>query len=338
MRKEHWRRLVHAIAFGRDLTGRAPKELAPHFKRLASEHKSWWNHDNVVGLCLARKITGHRLGRPALQVLVEKKIPHHRLAERWRVPKQIALRGFGGTRTVLTDVKEVGRGRLESLVTADRPAHGGFNVGNETSGSGTLACALLDNSTGQQVGLSCTHVVARYGAAKPGENVWIPSFDEANQLDVSGRAQFGTLLAVPPIGYADEDAANNVDAATFVPDVASALSAVVALLGIKPKTIRDNVALDLPVQKVGFKTGLTFGKVQALNLLASMPYPGENGPQDVWFADQIGISTFTDEGDSGALVLDQAGAAVGLHIGSYNGMSICTPIRRVLAAVGCKLG
>jgi len=154
---------------------------------------------------------------------------------------------------------------------------------------------------------------------------------------LNGLAQpdlIGQQISLNGIG---EDAANNVDAATFVPDVASALSAVVALLGIRPKTIRDNVTLDLPVRKVGFKTGLTFGKVQALNLLASMPYPGEDGPQDVWFADQIGISTFTDEGDSGALVLDEAGAAVGLHIGSFNGMSICTPIRRVLAAVGCKL-
>jgi hypothetical protein len=46
------------------------------------------------------------------------------------------------------------------------------------------------------------------------------------------------------------------------------------------------------------------------------------------FADQIGISTISDEGDSGALVLDEAAAAAGLHIGSYNGTSICTPIRR----------
>jgi hypothetical protein len=213
-------------------------------------------------------------------------------------------------------------------------------VGNEVGGSGTIACALQDTSSEQRVALSCGHVVARFGAAEPGENVWVPSPDEANSLGEAGRAQFGTLVSIGRIGFAQDDAANNIDAATFVPDDRRALSAIIALVGVKPKTIRDNVPLQLPVQKVGFTTGLTSGRVEAVHLVVSLEYPGD---QEVWFADQIGISSlpgegpFTDAGDSGALVMDRSAGAVGLHIGSFDGMSICTPIRRVLDALGCKL-
>jgi hypothetical protein len=58
----------------------------------------------------------------------------------------------------------------------------------------------------------------------------------------------------------------------------------------------------------------------------------------MWFADQIGITRFTAPGDSGSLVLeDGTDLAIGLHIGSTDTLSVCTPIDKVLDAVDCDL-
>jgi hypothetical protein len=77
--------------------------------------------------------------------------------------------------------------------------------------------------------------------------------------------------------------------------------------------------------------------VQALDVLA-VPLPeARRRPRRRPFPDVIGVSRFTDAGDSGALVLDEEGAAVGQHFGSFDGMSVCMPIQRVLDAVGCEL-
>ena len=90
--------------------------------------------------------------------------------------------------------------------------------------------------------------------------------------------------------------------------------------------------------RLGYATELTFGAVQALLVVAVLPYPNPDGTRaDAVFAHQIGVTSFTQPGDSGALVLDEAGAAVGMHIGGFDGMSLCTPMQRVLDPVGCRL-
>ena len=66
MKPQMLRALVSGIAFGHDGKGSA-------LKALQKAHRRWWDHRNVLGLCVTPKIQGHQLGALALQVLVKKK-------------------------------------------------------------------------------------------------------------------------------------------------------------------------------------------------------------------------------------------------------------------------
>lgn len=334
------RGLVHAIAFGDQpsLLARLGSRASSGTASVALAHAPWWNDSNVVGLCFAPKVRRGRVEDLSLQVLVRAKRAVHRVPSRHRVPSSIELNPLGSRGRVATDVREVGASRLEVLVSSERPVRPGFNIGHRNGGSGTLTCAVRSLDTGERLGLSCSHVIARYGRALPGERVLVPSIDQARLLDVLFDAPFGTLERVASLGFGFERGPFNVDAATVRPDDPSALDNQLALLDLRPSAIRDDVPVGLPVRKVGSATQETLGTVNALHAVVSLPFVDATGRErDVWFTDMVGVSQFSAPGDSGALVLDSAGAAVGLLMGSFLGMSVCMPIRRVLESLRCEL-
>ena len=332
------RRLIHGIALGSDPHARDPRtRRAKPVRELKREHGPWWEHPNVVGLCLGRRMQQGILGEPVLQVFVRRKTALASVRARNRIPREVDGSAVGIRGRVPTDVRAVGSGRLDVLVRTERPILPGYNVGGRRSGSGTLTCAVRSRDTGEMLGLSCSHVLARYGLASPGERVLAPAYATSLSNDYP-QAPLGTLVTVVPLSFDDDASTGNVDAATFRPDAASDLDVRLGVLGSRPEVVRSDVPLDLPVRKVGFTTELTYGVVQALHVLVTLPYPHpDGGTEEVLFADQIGVSSFTQAGDSGALVLDGDGAAVGMHFASFEGMSVCTPMRKVLDAVGCDL-
>jgi hypothetical protein len=333
-----FRNLIHAIGIGPKATERRRSPAWRAANDLRLEHAGWWQDRNVVGMCIARKVQGGKQGGLTLQVLVREKLPHGRLRRERRIPEEIETAGFGMPARVRTDVRAVGTGRLDSLVSDARPILPGFSIGGRRTGSGTLACAVRSRATQARLGLSCGHVIARYGMASPGERVLAPSYDDALAADMLPLTPLGTLVTVLPVGFEDADASSNVDAATFAPNSESDLDTHLALLGVAPTGVRSSCPLGLPVRKVGAATEVTFGEVQALHLLAALPYRSQDGrTREALFADLVGVSSFTQAGDSGALVIDEAGAAVGLHIGSFRGMSVCMPLGRVLEAVNSDL-
>jgi hypothetical protein len=330
------RRIVHAVGFGRDPSGAAH----PGAAEVQASHAHWWDSRNVVGLCFARKLRGGRVGDLALQVFVRRKRPKDKVPSHRAVSPTVDLAPLGLAGRVATDVREVGVGRLDVLVTSDRPAHPGYNIGHRVTGSGTLGCVVRPRGSNVIVGLSCAHVIARDGNAQPGERVLVPSLIEARRNDIVSESMFGTVGAVLPISFRFEDAAKNVDAATVLPDDPRALADTVARIGVKPAGIAPTVDVDLPVRKVGSTSELTLGAVEGTHLLASFEYVDANDNDSVrtaWFSDQTAITSFAFPGDSGAIVLDDQAQAVGMHIGSYHGVSVCTPMQRVLDAVQCDL-
>jgi len=316
------RGLVHAIAFGR--TGRT--------------HARWWESRNVLGLCYAAKIRHGRVDDLALQVLVRAKRPKGKVPTHERVPDSIALADVGLRGKLPTDVREVGTPRLDVLVSDMRPTRPGFNISHRSGGSGTLGCAVRSVDTGERLGLSCGHVIARHGRAKPGDRVLVPSLEQARANALLGTAPFGTLVSVGPISFNFEKAATNIDAATVRPNPATSLDNQLAVLDVRPSGVRAETPIGLPVRKVGFATELTFGAVLAQHMVLGVPFVDDQGrTRNVWFTDLLGITHFTQPGDSGALVLDLQGEAVGLHMANTEGMSISAPIQRVLDALRCTL-
>jgi hypothetical protein len=310
------------------------RKYKAQLKRLGEAQQSWWRHENVVGVCIARKRRAGKLGALCVQVLVRRKFATHKLAPKHRVPLTLESPAF--KRAPRTDIRAVGDLRLDSLVTEKRPAHPGFDIGNEVGESGTIGCVVVDQQ-GNRRGLSCAHVLAPDGQADVGAAfgsvVLCPSLPSAQALGVLAEAPIGTLVRVLAPSFDPNDADTNLDVALFAPNDPASLSAIVADVDVKPTGINDNVAHGTKVHKVGAFSAETWGAVQGIELLTKIPY----GNDIALFSKHIVISAFAQPGDSGALVLDEQNRAVGIHIGSAQGMSICTPIRRILDALQCRL-
>ncbi|QSQ19962.1 hypothetical protein JY651_32395 [Pyxidicoccus parkwayensis] len=345
---EQMRRVVHAVSVGRDPTpppvARVARKSARAARKpdgaplLAKEHAHWWTAPNVVGLCFAPKVRNGRVDDLALQVLVRLKRPRHRVPERRRIPEFVRVDGLGLRGRVPTDVREVGTPWLESFISDARPVLPGFNISHRRGGSGTLGCAVRALDTGELLGLSCAHVLGNFGLGAPGDRVLAPSEEEARDHGGLAAARFGTLVRMGPLVPGREQAPSNVDAATVRPDSPELLGTSIAVLNVEPTVQRDDVPLCLPVRLVGSTSEQVSGTVAALHLTIGLPYPtADGGTQLLWFTDQLGVTSCTNPGDSGALVLDDTGAAVGLHQAAIEGLSVCTPIRRVLDSVGCTL-
>jgi hypothetical protein len=203
------RRLIHAIGVARHPRARDLDPDARALRDLKRRTAPWWDPKNVVGLCVARKMQGGKPGKIGLQVLVKSKRSRRALARRERIPEELRAHELGIRDPVITDVREVGEGRLESLVSTSRPEAPGFNVGGESTGSGTLGCTVRARSTGTRLGLSCGHVIAGFGQASPGDAVLMPSFDMSTENDLP-VSPIGKLVTVLPIGFADGDGARNI--------------------------------------------------------------------------------------------------------------------------------
>ncbi|MFL5344346.1 MAG: hypothetical protein ACJ8AT_06115 [Hyalangium sp.] len=340
MSDEGVRELLHAIAFGRLPPASAPRrrQAGAHASRVARKHARWWEARNVVGLCYAPKVRCGRVEDLAVQILVRAKRAKGHVPAHERIPEDISLEELGMRGRLPTDVREVRTPRLETLVSDMRPTLPGFNIGHRGSGSGTLTCAVRSLETGERLGLSCAHVIANSGRAAPGERVLVPSLEQARATGMLENALFGRLVTVMPLSVDFDKASTNVDAATVRPDMPEALDNQMALLGVRPGGVRADAPIGLPVRKVGFASEVTFGTILARHTILALPYPDASGRSRlVWFTDLLGITPFTQPGDSGALVLDLQGDAVGLHMGSADGMSICAPIQRVLDSVRCTL-
>jgi hypothetical protein len=335
--RAHWRRAVHSIVGGGALADLHPRSSHAGMAELYAQHGPWFRQPNVVGLGVGAKITKGARGERALQVFVRRKRLDSAVNTLVPIPDHVDGRPLGFKGSLPTDVCGVGDPRSQSLVVVARPALPGYDIGDQSGVSGTIGCAVRDRTTNAVLGLSCAHVLATGGPA-PGGLIYVPSFDEAQDMGVVGEAEIGTVTAVANIGFATEDAARNVDAATFAPTEPNSFAASIATLGKKPSGVRTVVTLGLNVRKVGAASGDTHGVVQTIDASVKMMVPDATGStNEALFIDQIGITSFTQDGDSGALVLDHLFRAVGLHFWAADGISVCQPIQRVLDALGCDL-
>ena len=194
--------------------------------------------------------------------------------------------------------------------------------------SGTLGALLRDNS-GREYLLSNNHVLARSDHASVGDTIVQPGLIDNNCTpngDGPGTVPVAALTAWLPLrsSQTNADAAiaqiasHTVDTSgsilelgTHQPD--GTLSA--APPGVSSTDGKgENATLQMHVAKSGRTTGLTCGRVTALDLDISVDYYrncAETRPYlTKTFTGQIAVSgdRFSDAGDSGALIVDTANA------------------------------
>jgi hypothetical protein len=289
---------------------------------------------NVVGVAVGVE---HRNGRPAgrlaLLVLVTKKVARAELPPRARVPARIV-----GYRT---DVVEVGTARSPSApALADRwpRVYGGCGVGHVAGTTGTMAIAVFDRRAGREQDdrrliLGTNHVLANLNRGEPGDPILQPSRFDGGELarDEIGRLHRSVPIELePPLPRRVHH--NLIDAA--LADVTSARVApgvrgfrrLAAPPGQPPR-------IGAPVRKTGRATGMTTGRIVGVCATIDIRY----GTRVARFHDQIVTTPMIESGDSGALLVGDDHAPIGLLFAGSTGASFANPIERVSALLEIEI-
>jgi WD40 repeat protein len=94
----------------------------------------------------------------------------------------------------------------------------------------------------------------------------------------------------------------------------------------------------MSVRKLGRTTGLTTGEIQkvgqSFTIAVSQP---DAGPTSMQFVNAVATSRMSDAGDSGALVVDEEGYAIGIVVAGSQTTSLLAPIQDVLDSLGVQL-
>lgn len=265
--------------------------------------------ENVIGVGTGLRVKGGKLtNQICVQVLVRRKVPLRQLGARSLVPS--ALSADGGD--IRTDVLDIGLPAAQQDTGRYRPVPAGCSIGPEASVSaGTLGGFACDNTDDTIVLLTNNHVISNLDAQPALRRVVQPGRLDGGVLpgDVIGSlkrdVQVNTVANVPgapmpPFSVADAAIASvDVDRTDQIRQLN-----VPAIYEIQAP------ALNMSVQKRGRTTRLTTnGRVTTINVTQLLGY--RNGTrlgriQNSFIITSTDGNMFSDRGDSGSLILNQA--------------------------------
>lgn len=315
---------------------------------------------NVVGVMIGYKIKGEeRTKELSIICMVEKKIPIVELKARDLIPKKID--------DAITDVIEVGKIRALQIdrKSSLRPCPMGTSGGHYLITAGTNGELLRDRVSGKLCIGTNNHVGANSNDANIGDPYLQPGPYDGGRVpeDEIGKllrfvpinfigapsecpvGKFWSMLYNVPAGLAGRRTRlepvveypefNFVDAAIIQLNNANDAKAEILDIGI-PKGTRT-AKLDMPVQKSGRTTGYTKdGPITAVDATVNVDYG--HGRTAV-FRDQIivGKPGFSAGGDSGSLILDMEGYAVGKLFAGSDTITIANHIQKYLDGLNADL-
>lgn len=307
---------------------------------------------NVVGVGKGYKsVRGEVTKKPALIVLVEKKLPVSRLERGGRVPQVLD--------EAETDVLEVGELRLLGRTDYSRPAQPGMSIGHYKITAGTFGAVVKDRHTGEPLILSNNHVMANIsngsdGRAKVGDPILQPGpYDGGTSEQVIGYLErfvpinpivqevtcaralrlekvFNRLVHLVRPNYQVRmqkitDATNIVDCAVARPVKKDAIKPEILDLG-PVRGVREP-RLGMEIVKSGRSSGVTRSTIKVLQ--ATVKVVLEEGLTGL-FSDQFVTGPIAQPGDSGSLILDKENYAVGLLFAGSDQTTVGNYIQNVL--------
>lgn len=261
------------------------------------------------------------------------KHPARHVQRAQRVPRSVLLPGI--PHPLLTDVIAIGTVMPQALTTKVRPLMPGYSVGLLGADTGTLGCFVSKTSEPNvPLILSNSHVLAQTGVATPGTPVVQPGPNDGGLTADS----VATLAESVPFDFSA--GYNNLcDAAIATLSPGVAVSNVIPTIG-QPKSEAPIPSLQVgtQIQKTGRTSGYTIGIVQDIHFQTMMFYPEPGGGSgNAGFHEQVLCSHYSSSGDSGSLVCDMTGAAVGLHWAGSSSASIFSPIQFVFQQLKLQL-
>jgi hypothetical protein len=223
----------------------------------------------------------------------------------------------------------------------ERPVPIGISTGHPAITAGTIGCRVKD-AAGNVYALSNNHVYANENDATIGDAVIQPGTYDGGR---SPADNIGTLADFEPLNFNGSN--NTIDAAIALSSPDQLGNATPSDGYGTPKSATASALLNVnaPVKKYGRTTGLTKGKISAVNATVDVGYgPGKTAR----FVGQIIITpgTFSAGGDSGSLVVLDAGKGrnpsddrkpVGLLFAGSSMHTIACPINPVLNRFGVSV-
>jgi hypothetical protein len=280
------------------------------------------SHPNVVGLGVSEKtVAAARVGPLGLTFYVRRKRPASRVPHAHRIPAVVAA---PNGRAIFTDVFEIGDVRPQ-VSAQHNPIAPGFSVGHANGGPGTLG-AIVQRG-GKAMILSNAHILALSGAAAIGDPLLYPAAADGGANPADCAARLSSFVDLQSGG----DFVNRVDAALGEIIAARLGQVVSAIPGAAAPVVLADPVREMRVALHGRSSGATHSVIRDADAAIQMVYPDLGL---VGFYQQVLCDPYTEGGDSGALVIDQAtGAVVGLHFAASALGSYFTPIKAVAAAL-----
>ncbi len=211
----------------------------------------------------------------------------------------------------------------------------GTSVSHYLTGTGSIGCPVRDLKTGNTLLLSNNHVIALENDAIVDDAIVDPGKDDGGTVPANTIAYFSRCVNLDFSG-----APNLVDCAVarLAPGVVLAPPGG-SKFPYEPTLAPAMATKTSLVKKLGRSSGLTNGTITGIEM-GGFFVDYQNGP--ALFDHQIEITgvdgVFAAHGDSGALVINEAGAALGLLFAvSETGVAYVNPIGPVLDLLGVAL-
>lgn len=242
------------------------------------------------------------------------------------------------------DVRFVGRIAKHGLPwyrMRQRPLLPGGSVGHFKITAGTIGATARDKKTGRDVILSNNHVLANENAARIGDAILQAGVIDGGSLkrDTVGKLSKSIDLITKRANLVDAAIATIAKSIDFD---AVGYKGIGRLAGSRTAPILPGMA----VKKLGRTTGLTSGKVSAIevdNVVVDYDLGSLSFDNQVEI-ESVGNSSFSAGGDSGSLILDEEnlGCALlfaGSERGGPNdrGLTYANPIATVLKRLATEL-
>jgi len=310
-----------------------PESLDPATASLVQASQSWMFGPTVTGWGASGKVVGGQpSGTMALKIYVERKLSADDIPADQQIPAQITLPASGTV--VEIDVEEIGTQTFQSNIGPVRPCPPGYSIGLlGDEGVGTLGCLVRD-AHGQLMLLSNSHVIADSGNAAIGSKVIQPGPSDGGTADQA----IATLANSVPLDFTP-GFNNLVDAAVAQIADASLVNPAVPGIGVPatppsafPAQVGDRI------QIVGRSSGASTGTIKDVNYRSKLNYPTADGSSGLaYFTDQILCDRYAIAGDSGSVVCDMNGVALGLHYCGSDTTSTFCKMSNVLALLNVSL-
>lgn len=308
------------------------------FLKAIDKHRfSFLSLPGVVSVGMGIKRTGKTsTGIPALVFGVKKKV-----AARDLPADQIVPRKLDG---LPTDVVEVGRIRFhgyalpgpqkppgnqpDTRTVRMRPAQPGVSVAHYKVTAGTLGAVVRGNFPGGAAILSNNHILANAtsgsdGRSRVGDPVLQPGpYDGGGPRDViAGLHSFSPMV---PDNGSREGYLNKIDAAIAIPVQPNLVKDTI--LGLGPVKGTAAAYPGMAILKSGRSSGVTRGSVKTIGNTIRV----ENEDSTYIFEDQVGTAAISEDGDSGSLIVDRNGRAVGLLFAGSDKATFFNPIASIV--------